>query len=224
VQRRVARYEWGMARRALGPAAPLVATALLSVAAWLSWQSVPVLFPGPPSEPVVVDCRKWLAKPRAFGPWVELRNCRLDAGLAVTRRWRSLDKNAPTRTMSVFLPLMPNDDTERGDVRAVVATHEAELMKLLDTLTPLSLPEAKRFLDEHGERLNALLEPRRIRGVVLETPTPEAQAVLHELGHDDAIVFEQGKTPDTSNEKLQLAAAGVFVALAVAVMLARAPA
>lgn len=213
-----------MARRALGPAAPLVATALISVAAWLSWQSVPLLFPGPPSEPVVVDCRKWLAKPRAFGPWVELRNCRLDAGLAVTRRVRSLDKDAPARTMSVFLPLMPNDDTERGDVRAVVATHEPELMKLLDTLTPLSLPEAKRFLDEHGERLNSLLEPRRIRGVVLETATPEAQAVLHELGHDDALVFEQGKTPDTSNEKLQLAAAGVLVALAVAVMLVRAPA
>ena len=110
------------------------------------------------------------------------------------------------------------------DVRAVVATHEPELMKLLDTLTPLSVTEAKRFLDEHGERLNALLEPRRVRGLVLEVATPEAQAVLHELGHDDALVLEQGKTPDTSNEKLQLAAAGVLVALAVAVMLVRAPA
>ena len=99
-----------------------------------------------------------------------------------------------------------------------------ELMKLLDTLTPLSVTEAKRFLDEHGERLNALLEPRRVRGLVLEVATPEAQAVLHELGHDDALVLEQGKTPDTSNEKLQLAAAGVLVALAVAVMLVRAPA
>lgn len=213
-----------MARRALGPAAPLVATALLSIAAWLSWQSVPLLFPGPPSEPVVVDCRKWLSTPRAFGPWVELRSCRLDAGLAVTRRWRSLDKTAPARTMSVFLPLMPVDDTERGDVRAVVATHEPELMKLLDTLTPLPLAEAKGFLAEHGARLNELLEPRRVRGLVLETPTAEAQAVLHELGHDDAVVLEQGKTPDTSNEKVQLAAAGVLVALALAVMLVRAPA
>lgn len=212
-----------MARRALGPAAPLAATALISVAAWLGWQSIPRLFPGPPAEPVAVDCRTWLERPRAFGPFVELRNCRLDAGLAVTRRWRSLDKNAPARTMSLFLPLMPGDDTERGDVRAVVATHEPELMKLLDTLTPLSVPDAKRFLDEHGERLNTLLEPRSIRGVVLETPTPEAQAVLHELGHDDAIVFEQGKTPDTSNEKVQLAAATVLAALAVAVMLVRSP-
>ena len=213
-----------MARRALGPAAPLVATALISIAAWLGWQSIPRLFPGPPTEPVAVDCRTWLAAPRAFGPWVELRNCRLDAGLAVTRRWRSLDQNAPARTMSVFLPVMPVDDSERGDVRAVVATHEPELLKLLDTLTPLSLPDAKRFLDEHGDRLNALLEPRRVRGLVLEAPTPKAQAVLHELGHDDAVVLEQGQTPDTTNEKVQLAAASVLVALAVAVMLVRSPA
>lgn len=197
-----------------------VSAALVSLAGYLGFLGVSAL-EQTPEAPVAVDCEKWLAHPTRDGSWVRLRHCRLDAGDGVSRRWRWLEKDRPKRTLVLFLPLLPEDATDRSEVRAVVATRDPVLLDLVDRLAPLSVHEANAFLDEHGEELNARLTPSAITGVVRASPPDDAREALEKLHAPGAVVLEEGVTPDASDAHVELGAAGVFLLLAVAALVVR---
>lgn len=175
-----------------------------------------------PDEPVTVDCAKWLAHPSTFGRWVRLEHCRLDAGDAVSRRWRYREKDRPKRTMVLFLPVLPASATERGEIRAVVATRDPKLLAFVDRLGSLPGHESARFLEEHAEAMNERLTPPALTGLVHSEPPDEAREALTKLEAPTALVLEEGHAPDSSDAQVELGAAVVFVALAIGVLFIRA--
>ncbi len=199
----------------------VVSVGLVSLAGALGVMGLSVL-ESTPDEPVTVDCAKWLAHPSKYGPWVRLKHCRLDAGDAVSRRWRYLEKDRPKRTMVLFLPVLPASATERGEIRAVLATRDPELLAFVDELGSLPVHQATRFLEENAEAMNARLVPPTLSGLVRSEPPDEAHEALAKLEAPSALVLEEGRAPDASDAHVELGAAAVFVALAIGVLFIRA--
>lgn len=171
-------------------------------------------------EPGTDTCAHWLDAPLETR-WVTLSGCRLDLASASNRTWKGWswlpDGGVDHRNLELFLPMAASDERE-VPVRAVVATTDAELLRLIDELSRLPVEEVDAFIDKNRAELEAHLKPAQLTGYVEPIASMASQAALKTMDAEGAVVLEQNRQPQRANAIFG-GVLGVLLVLAGAVRL-----
>jgi hypothetical protein len=146
-------------------------------------------------------CESWLADPS--GPrWVALTGCRLDLSEAASRKWKgwlSLRDGGTSgeRFLELFIPIVLG--AEQGPSRAVLATSDPALLKVVDAIAALPPDEVHAYLADHAPEVAALLEPKRLVGYVEPVKSVASRSALGMMTAQGAVVLEHGRAPPRGN-------------------------
>ncbi len=175
-------------------------------------------------KPEERTCASWLADPS--GPrWVSLTGCKLDLTEAASRKWKgwvSLRDGGVSgeKFIELFVPLFAGE-SPTGPPRAVLATTDKDLLKLMDGINQLSPDLVGSYLASHASEFEAQLEPKVLTGYVEPVKSVASRSALGVITAEDAVVLEQGRQPPRANAIFGLVVGLFFVALGVRSMAMR---
>lgn len=171
---------------------------LLGVGVGLTWSGTADIRVAVATAPTRLSCADFIANPTA-AHWVVLEGCRLDLNVATTRRWKgwwsSSDGGTTARHLELFIPISPLGTSQPERPRVVLATMDAALISLVETLDRLPPEQVDAFVDAQAAQIEAVLAPKELRGAVAPLAPTGSRAALVQMMADDAVVLEQGREP-----------------------------
>jgi hypothetical protein len=146
-------------------------------------------------------CESWLADPSG-ARWVKLTGCKLDLSAAASRKWKgwlSLRDGGVSgeKYLELFIPIGVRETDEPP--RAVLATSDAALLKLVDGIEATPPDQLETYLKEHRAEFESLLSPETLTGYVEPVKSLAARTALSAIATEDAVVLEQGRQPPRVN-------------------------
>lgn len=181
----------------------LVGTLLmLGVGLVLTWSGTAEIRVAVASSPSRLACADFVADPSS-ARWVILEGCRLDLNVASTRRWKGWwskrDGGLSARHLELFIPVSPLGTAQPERPKVVLATTNAELIALVQTLEALPPEQVDAFVDAKAAELEALLAPKELHASVAPLQSTGSRPALAQMMADDAVVLEQGREPKRLN-------------------------
>lgn len=146
-------------------------------------------------------CESWL-KDSSGARWVKLTGCKLDLSAAASRKWKgwlSVRDGGVSgeKFLELYIPIGVVETDEAP--RAVLATSDAELLKLVNGIEATPPEQVEAYLREHAAEFEKLLSPETLTGYVEPVKSLASRSAMGMITSEDAVVLEQGRQPPRAN-------------------------